>query len=148
MLTSDFDYNLPEELIAQEPTKRRPLSRMMVLNKENKTIDNKHFFDIVDYLNENDVLVLNNTKVIPARLLGEKITGAHIEVFLLKNKGNRLWEALVKPNKRVNVGNIIKIAEELSVKAIEKLEAGKWIVELIYKGEESDIYNILNQVGN
>ena len=99
MLTSDFDYELPENLIAQYPTKRRSASRMMVLDKSKKEIDNKHFFDIVDYLGKDDVLILNNTKVIPARLLGKKTTGANIEVFLLKNLGDRKWEALVKPSK-------------------------------------------------
>lgn len=148
MLTSDFDYILPEELIAQEPTKRRTLSKMMVLDKSAKTIEHKHFFDIVDYLGENDVLVLNNTKVIPARLLGQKTTGANMEVFLLKNKGNKLWEALVKPSKRVNAGNVIKISDELAVKTLERLEAGKWIVELMFDGESDDVYEILNRVGN
>lgn len=144
MLVSEFDYNLPEELIAQTPVSQRTHSRMMVLNKENKSIEHKHFYDIVDYLGENDVLVLNNTKVIPARLLGEKLTGAHMEVFLLKDKGEKLWEALVKPSKRVNPGNIIKISDELSIKTVQRLEAGKWIVELIYDGE---IYEILDRAG-
>lgn len=145
MLLSEFDYILPEELIAQEPSKLRTKSKMMVLNKVLKKIEHKHFFDIVDMLNENDVLVLNNTKVIPARLLGEKLTGAHVEVFLLKEKGNKQWEALVKPSKRVNAGNIIKISEELAVKTLVRLDGGKWLVELFYQG---DIYEILNRVGN
>ncbi len=147
MLTSEFDYELPENLIAQEPAKRRPQSKMMVLSKDKKTIEHKHFFDIVDYLDENDVLVLNNTKVINARLLGQKTTGASIEIFLLKAlNNNNKWEALVKPAKRVNPQNIIEISKELSVKTIERLEGGKWIVELLYD-ENEDIYEIISKAG-
>lgn len=145
MLLSEFDYILPDELIAQKPASRRTQSKMMVLNRDLKTIEHKHFFDIVDLLGENDVLVLNNTKVIPARLLGQKLTGANVEVFLLKELGNKQWEALIKPSKRVNEDNIVKISDELSVKILIKLEGGKWLVELIYEG---DIHEILSKVGN
>lgn len=145
MLLSDFDYELPEELIAQQPAKLRTQSKMMVLDKTLKTTEHKQFFDIVDYLNENDVLVLNDTKVIPARLLGQKLTGANVEVFLLKELENKQWEALIKPSKRVNSNNIIKISNELAVKTLVRLDGGKWLVELIYEGE---IYEILNKVGN
>lgn len=145
ILTSEFDYNLPEELIAQKPAARRTQSKMMVLDKSAKTIEHKHFFDITDYLDENDVLVLNNTKVIPVRLLGQKLTGGHIEVFLLKELKNKQWEALVKPSKRVNAGNVIKISNELFVKTLVRIDGGKWLVELNYKG---DIYKILDEVGN
>lgn len=144
MLLSEFDYILPEELIAQKPTSKRTQSKMMVLDKTKKTIEHKHFFDIVDLLDENDVLVLNNTKVIPARLLGQKLTGANVEIFLLKNIGNKQWEALVKPSKRVNANNIIKIGDELSVKTLVRLDGGKWLVELMYEG---DIYEILDRIG-
>lgn len=142
---SDFDYNLPEDLIAQMPADKRPQSKMMVLEKDSKTIQNKHFFDIVDYLGEDDVLVLNNTKVIPARLFGKKITGANVEVFLLKELGDKHWEALLKPSKRINPDNVIKISDELFVKAKELLEGGKWLIQLGYQG---DIYEILQRVGN
>ena len=125
ILTSEFDYELPEELIAQTPANQRAQSRMLVLNKNSKRIEHKHFFDIVDYLGENDVLVLNNTKVIPARLLGQKLTGANVEVFLLKEHENNRWEALIKPTKRVNTGNIIKISEELGVKTVERIDGGE-----------------------
>lgn len=149
MLLSEFDYILPEELIAQTPTQERTQSKMMVLDKSNETIGHKHFFDILDLLNKDDVLVLNNTKVIPARLLGKKTTGANIEIFLLKElsnePGNKQWEALVKPSKRVNADNIIKVSDELSVKTLVRLDAGKWLVELIYEG---NIYEILDRVGN
>lgn len=145
MLLSEFDYILPEELIAQKPAGRRTQSKMMVLDKSSKTIEHKHFFDIVDYLDETDVLVLNNTKVFPARLLGQKTTGANVEVFLLKERKNKQWEALLKPSKRFNEGNIIKIGDELLVKTLIRMDGGKWLVELIYEG---DIYEILDKVGN
>ena len=114
MKLSDFDYILPEELIAQTPSEKRDNSRMMVLDRTSKEIQNKRFYDIVDYLDENTVLILNNTKVIPARLYGYKETGAKIEVFLLKEKENKEWEVLIKPSKRVKEGTIIKISDELS----------------------------------
>lgn len=145
MLVSEFDYILPEELIAQKPASRRTQSKMMVLGCDKKSIEHKHFFDIVDLLDENDVLVLNNTKVIPARLLGQKTTGAKVEVFLLKELGNKCWEALIKPSKRINLQNVIKISDELSVQIIENLGEGKWLIELAYQG---NIYEILQKVGN
>ena len=145
MLVSEFDYELPEELIAQTPSEKRDECKMMVLDKCSQKIENKHFYDIVDYLDENCILVLNNTKVIPARLFGHKDTGALIEIFLLKDKGNKQWEALIKPSKRIKEDTIVKISEDLSVKAIENLGEGKWLIELIYEGI---LYEILDKVGN
>lgn len=145
MHISEFDYNLPQELIAQFPSQKRDESKMLVLNKETKTIDHKQFFNIVDYLGSNDVLVMNNTRVIPARLIGKKDTGATIEIFLLKDKGDKRWEVLIKPSKRVKPDTIIKINNELSAKAIEYIDDGKWIVELQYQG---NIYEVLYRVGN
>jgi len=145
MLVSEFDYNLPEELIAQTPSEKRENSRMMVLDRTNHKFYHKHFYDIVDYLDENCILVLNNTKVIPARLFGHKETGALIEIFLLKDCGNKQWEALIKPSKRIKEGMKIKIADSLSVIALENLGDGKWLVELVYDGI---LYEILDKVGN
>ena len=147
MHISEFDYSLPEELIAQVPTQKRDLSKMMVLNRENKTVSHHIFKDIVDLIPANSILILNNTRVIPARLYGEKLeTGAKIEIFLLKELEPHKWEALVKPSKRVKVGTIVKVAEELSVKVLAEAEDdGKWFVELIYEG---DIYDVLSRVGN
>ena len=146
MLVSEFDYTLPEELIAQTPAEKRENSRMLVLNTDSKTIEHKHFYDIVDLLDDNHVLILNNTKVIPARLYGFKDTGAKIEVFLLKEKENREWEVLIKPSKRVKEGTIIKVSDELSVEVISSLpDDGKWLVRMIYDGE---ILEILHKVGN
>ena len=153
MNISEFDYELPEELIAQMPSDKRENSKMMVLNSVEQTIEHKHFYDITDYLDDNCILVLNNTKVLPARLYGFKETGAKIEVFLLeavnnetKNENTSLWKALIKPSKRVKPGNLIKISEELSVKAIQRMEDdGEWLVELNFDG---DLFEILHKVGN
>ncbi len=145
MLVSEFDYNLPEELIAQTPSEKRDECKMMVLDKQTQSIEHKHFYDIVDYLDENTILVLNNTKVIPARLYGYKDTGALIEIFLLKDKGDKNWEALIKPSKRIKIGTEIKISDELKAKALENLGDGKWLIELIYDGI---LYEILDRVGN
>ena len=146
MLLSEFDYTLPEELIAQTPAEKRENSRMMHLGINEQLIEHKHFYDIVDLLDENYILILNNTKVIPARLYGYKDTGAKIEVFLLKEQQNKTWEVLIKPSKRVKEGTIIKISDELSVEVIEPLpDDGKWLVKMIYDG---DILKILHRVGN
>lgn len=146
MLLSEFDYILPEELIAQRPSDKRENSRMMVLNRDNQEILHKHFYDIVDLLDDSHVLILNDTKVIPARLYGYKDTGAKIEVFLLKEKENHNWEVLIKPSKRVRVGTVIKIADELSCEVLMPLpDDGKWLVKMIYEG---DIFEILHKVGN
>jgi len=147
MLLSEFDYNLPEELIAQMPADKRENSKMLVLSKENKSIIHKHFYDIVDLIDEDSLLVLNNTKVIPARLYAKKEdTGAKIEIFLLKEHYDKRWEVLIKPSKRVKQGSKLIISDELKAKVIEKLEDdGKWIIELIYEG---NIYDVLKRNGN
>jgi len=146
MLLSEFDYTLPENLIAQTPAEKRENSRMMVLGVNDKTIEHKHFYEIVDLLDENCILILNNTKVIPARLYGYKDTGAKIEVFLLKEGVNKEWEVLIRPSKRVKEGTIIKVSDELSVQVIKPLEDdGKWLVKMAYTG---DILEILHRVGN
>ena len=119
----------------------------MVLNREDKTIHHHVFKDIVDLIDPNSILILNNTRVIPARLYGEKEgTGAKIEIFLLKELEAHKWEALVKPSKRVKPDTVVKVAEELSVRVLKEAEDdGKWFVELIYEG---DIYDVLSRVGN
>ena len=146
MLLSEFDYELPENLIAQKPTERRQDSKMMVLDRKRHKILHQHFYDIVDLIDNNSVLILNNTKVMPARLYGYKDTGAKIEVFLLKEKGNKEWEVLIRPSKRVKEGTTIRISDELNVKIICPLpDDGKWLVKMIYEG---DIFEILHRVGN
>lgn len=152
MLISEYDYNLPEELIAQMPADKRDNSRMMVLNRKDRTISHKHFYDIVDLIEPNTLLVMNNTKVLPARLIGHKDTGAKIEVFLLKQNSkmqdeHENWEVLIKPSKRVKPDTIIKISDELSVRAIKRLEEnGEWLVELIFKGD--NVLDVLHRNGN
>ena len=143
----EFDYDLPEDLIAQQPADKRDNSKMMVLNRENHVISHKNFFNIVDYLDENCVLILNNTKVMPARLYGHKDTGAKIEVFLLKKYDNEnRWEVLIRPSKRVRPGTIIKVSDELSVEIVMPMpDDGKWVVKMIYEG---DLLSILHKVGN
>ncbi len=148
MNISEFDYVLPENLIAQLPADKRENSKMLVLDKESKTIEHKHFFDITDYIDSNSILVLNNTKVLPARLYGTKETGAKIEVFLLEGvkDNNKEWKTLIKPSKRVKPGNIITVSDALKVCPIKRLEDdGEWLVELIYDG---DLFEILHKVGN
>ena len=161
MLVSEFDYELPGELIAQLPADKRENSKMMVLERKTRQILHKHFYDIVDLIDNDTLLVLNDTKVMPARLIGHKDTGAKIEVFLLKNiktspalqtpssKGGGeegIWEVLIKPSKRIKPGTVVTISEELSVKALERTEEdGGWIVELIYEG---NLLDVLHRNGN
>ena len=105
MKVEDFDYELPEELIAQTPIKKRDMSRLMVLNRKNQTIDKtKVFSDVIDYLEEGDCLVINNTKVIPARLYGKKETGANVEFLLLKRLEGDIWESIVRPGNKLKPG--------------------------------------------
>ena len=146
MRTDDFDYYLPKELIAQHPAQKRDMSRLLVMDKKTGEIEHKHFYDIIDYLNAGDVLVINNTKVIPARLMGLKKGGtAHIEVLLLKQVGETdQWEVLVHPGKRAKVGTEIIFGDgRLTAKVIADTDTGR-IVEFSYEG----IFNeILDQLG-
>lgn len=146
MRTDDFDFELPEELIAQTPIKNRDQSRMLVLDKKTGEIEHKHFNNILDYLNENDVLVLNDTKVMPARLYGQKEeTNALIEVLLLKEKTNNIWECLVKPAKRVKIGTVVNFGDGiLKAKCIEIKDEGIRVFKLIYDGI---LYEILDKLG-
>ncbi len=119
MKTDDFNYDLPKELIAQTPLKKRDASKMMVLDKETGEFEDKNFVNLIDYLNKGDTLVLNDTKVIPARLIGNKTdTGAVIEILMLKDLGNDEWECLTKPAKRIKVGTTVKFSDELSCECI------------------------------
>ncbi len=146
MKTSDFDFELPSELIAQTPLEKRDSSRLLVLNRNKKTIEHKHFHDIVSLLDENDVLVLNDTKVIPARLYGLKEkTNALIEILLLESKHDDIWECLVKPAKRIKVGTVVNIGEGiLKAECVEKKEEGICLFKLVYQGI---LYEILDKLG-
>ena len=136
MEVEEFDYYLPEELIAQKPLEKRDTSRLMVLDKQTGKIEHKIFNNIIDYLNEGDVLVLNNTKVLPARLIGEKEeTGAVIEVLLLNNISLDNWECLVKPARRIKTGTIVSFGNgKLKAKCIEERDEGIRIFTFIYDG--------------
>jgi len=126
MKTSDFDYSLPLELIAQTPVEPRDQSRLMVLNRRNGSLEHRKFFEITDYLQAGDVLLFNNTRVIPARLNGRKIdSGGRVEILLLRRLSTNAWETLVKPGKRVNIGTMIEIADGSGVLAkVEELGQG------------------------
>ncbi len=145
MKVEDFDFELPKELIAQTPLLKRDASRLLVLDKETGEIEHKHFSDIIDYLNEGDTLVLNDTKVIPARLIGEKEeTHAIIEVLMLRDKGSDIWECLCKPAKRVKIGTVVKFGDKLKARCVSTGEDGIREFELIYDGI---LYEILDELG-
>ncbi|EAD5842581.1 TPA: tRNA preQ1(34) S-adenosylmethionine ribosyltransferase-isomerase QueA [Listeria innocua] len=146
MKVEDFDFDLPEELIAQTPLLDRTSSRLMVLDKESGEIKDQHFTDITSYLNKGDALVLNDTRVLPARLHGIKDeTGAHIEVLLLKQKEGNAWETLVKPAKRIRKGATITFGDgALKATCLEELEHGGRILEFSYEGI---FYEVLEQLG-
>lgn len=146
MRTNDFDYELPEYLIAQTPLKKRDESRLLVLDKKTGETCHKRFNNIIDYLNKGDILVLNDTKVLPARLIGVKEeTNAVIELLLLKNIEKDNWECLVKPAKRVKVGTIISFGDGvIKAKCIKEGEEGLKTFEILYKGV---LYEILDKLG-
>ena len=136
MKTDDFDFELPEQLIAQTPIKNRDESRMLVLDKETGNIEHKHFNEIINYLNEGDTLVLNDTKVIPARLYGVKEdTNAVIEILMLKELGENSWECLTKPAKRIKLGTVVSFGDgRLKAICTEIKEEGIRVFELKYEG--------------
>ena len=145
MKVSDFNYDLPKELIAQHPYDKRDEARLMVLDKANKTINHRIFKNVIDYLNEGDCLVINNTKVIPARLYGKKETGAHVEFLLLKRIEGDTWEAIVRPGSKLKQGAKVFFGDGiLEATVLEVLENGNRKVEFKYDG----IFNeILDKVG-
>ena len=147
MKTDDFDYELPKELIAQTPLEKRDASKMLVLDKNTGMYEDKMFTDIVDYLNLGDTLVLNDTKVIPARIIGSKTdTGAVIEVLMLKDLGNDTSECLTKPAKRVKLGTIIKFSDELSCECVYVGEGGIRHYKFIYEGIFLEILDRLGEM--
>ena len=146
MKVEEFDYELPEELIAQTPLEKRDESRLMVLDKKTGEIEHKKFYNIIDYLNPGDTLVLNNSKVLPARLIGVKEeTNAVIEILLLKNIEKEVWECLVKPARRIKVGTVISFGNgKLKAKCVKEEEEGIRHLELIYDGI---LLEILEELG-
>ena len=145
MKVSDFNYNLPEELIAQTPIQKRDESRLMVLDRNNKTIEHKVFKNIIDYLKPGDVLVRNNTKVIPARIYGKKETGANVEFLLLNNIEGDVWESIVRPGNKLHIGTKVVFGEgKLKAEIIDILEGGTRKVKFEYEGK---INEILDEIG-
>lgn len=145
MKVEEFNYELPKELIAQTPYDKRDEARLMVLDKENKKIEHRVFKDVLEYLNPGDCLVINDTKVIPARIYGKKDTGANVEFLLLKNLGNDEWEAMVRPGNKLKVGSKVEFGEGiLKVEILEIMPGGNRKVKFEYEG----IFNeILDQIG-
>ena len=151
LLRSDFYYDLPERLIAQHPAEKRDSSRLMVLDRAAGRIDHKHFYDVIDYLREGDVLVINNSKVIPARIYGhvEGREEANIELLLLRQKELDTWECLVKPGKRAKVGMKLVFGDGLLLGEVTEItEEGNRYIKFDYDREKyENIYNILNVIG-
>ena len=147
MKTSDFFYELPQELIAQTPVEPRDSSRLMVLNKEDGSIEHRIFRDLTEYLNPGDCLILNNTRVIPARIFGvKKETGAVVEFLLLKQRENNIWECLCKPGKRAKIGTEFVFGEGITeCEVIDITEDGNRIIQ--FKCDKKEIYNILDKIG-
>ena len=145
MKVSDFNYDLPEELIAQHPYDKRDEARLMLLDRNNETIEHKVFKDIIDYLNPGDCLVINNTKVLPARLLGFKDTGAHIEFLLLKRLEGDTWEAMVRPGNKLRPGTTVTFGNGiLKAEVLDIMQGGNRKVKFYYEG----IFNeILDKIG-
>lgn len=148
MKTSDFYFDLPKELIAQTPLKDREKSRLLVLDKESGEIEHKNFTNIIDFLNEGDVLVLNNTRVIPARLLGKKEnTGGKVEFLLLNNIEGDFWETLVKPGKKAKIGDIIEFGDGiLKAEVVDIKEGGTRKIKFIYDGIFNEILDKLGEM--
>ena len=145
MKTDDFNFDLPEELIAQTPLEKRDSSRLLVLNKETGNIEHKHFSDIIDYLKKGDVLVLNDTKVLPARIIGVKEdTGAVVELLMLKETEKDIWEVLSKPAKRIKIGTVIKFSDRLKAICTDIGEEGIRKFKFIYNGI---LLEILDELG-
>ena len=148
MKVSDFTFDLPEELIAQDPLEDRSSSRLMHLSLEDGSIEHRHFTDILDYLHKGDCLVINNTKVIPARLIGAKEeTGGKVEVLLLKRKQDNVWETLVKPGKKARPGARISFGDgKLVGEVIDVVDEGNRLVKFEYEGIFEEILDQLGQM--
>jgi len=147
MKLSDFKFTVPEKLIAQYPAKRRADSRMMVLTRDTKEIEDKHFKNILDYLKEGDCLVVNETKVFPARLIGIKDkTNAEVEIFLLRELEKDLWEVLVRPARKVRVGNKLNVGGMLNCEVVDNTVSGGRVVRFTYNGDFNEIIDKIGKI--
>ena len=144
MLISEFNYELPEKLIAQNPLEKRENSRMLEINRAGENFQDDHFYNLPKFLKKGDVIVLNNTKVFPARLFGTSETGARVELFLVREIENQIWETLGRPARRLNAGKKVLFGERLSGEVLEKTAAGRLVVR--FKADE-DFDNILEEIG-
>ena len=147
LTTKDFYYDLPEELIAQTPTERRDASRLLVLDRKNGELSHRHFYDILDYIRPEDILVVNSSRVIPARLLGENDKGAPMELLLLRMREGGLFETLVRPGKRAKVGASFLFGGILRAEVVEVLPDGNRLVAFTYPDTYHSIYEVLDVVG-
>lgn len=145
MLLSEFDYELPEELIAQRPIEPRNASRLMVLDPARRTIEHEHFYDLQKFLTAGDALIFNDTRVIPARLIGHKSTGARVEVFLLRRLDAVTWETLVKPGRKIAEGTEISFGDELSCKVVGRTDFGGRVVQFKFSGVFEEILDRLGE---
>lgn len=145
MQVKDFTYELPQELIAQHPMEPRDHSRLLVVDKNTGTVEHKHFYDLCEYLRPDDLLVFNDTRVIPARLHGVKDTGARVEVFLLTRLDNTDWEVLVKPGRKLRVGAKIKFSDELACEIIDDTDFGGRVARFCYEGIFEEILDRLGE---
>lgn len=147
MKTSDFYYDLPQELIAQTPLERRDGSRLMVMDKATGALQHRHFFDIVDYLRPGDCLVMNDSRVIPARLLGHRPTGGAAELLLLRDKGDGVWECLTKPGRKTHTGTELSFGDgELTATVVGEVDDGNKLVQFHYKGIFLEVLERLGQM--
>lgn len=146
MKTKDFYYDLPMELIAQHPAERRDHSRLLVLNKKTGEMEHKHFYDIIDYLNEGDVLVLNDTKVMPARIYGHRKDKEEKIEFLLLNRKNDVWECLSKPGKKAKIGTEIIFSDKLSAEVVDISDDGSRFLKFEYDGIFEEILDELGEM--
>jgi len=145
MKLSDFKFNLPDNLIAQYPSEKRDQARLMVINRKDESIEERLFSDVADYIDEGDCLVINETKVFPARLMGTKDkTDAHVEIFLLRELENSMWEVLVRPARKVRVGNRLTIGNDLICDVIDNTVSGGRVVRFFYEGE---FFEIVEKLG-
>ena len=145
MLISEFDYNLPDELIAQEPPATRDGSRMLVVDRSADSVGDGQFIDLGQHLRESDVLVLNNTKVFPARLFGQTETRANVEIFLVKEIGENAWEVLARPARRLKTGKSIRFSDELEARVLDRTVDGKVIVQFIADGDLDELIDRLGK---